>query len=556
MLKRFVLAVGTLTALSGIARASLVDGNADVVLGQSTFGTNGINSPDIENGVNNPLGVAADPTTGRVYVADSKNNRILWWNSTSSLRNGQAANGVLGQADFSSVDPNRGGATGANTFHGPTTLTVDGSGNLWVADTYNYRVLRFPAPVSTGTIADVALGKGNLSDGGITASATSGSLGLPFGVTVDGSGRVWVADTVYHRVLRFSPPFAPGTNNADIVLGQANFTSGSPDRGGTVGPDTLNTPQAVTMDRAGHVWVADSSNGRVLRYSVPITTGMPADFVLGQPNFTSGNIISASDHSVPGVDDVKVDGAGNVWVADGMNSRVLRFPAPFSTGKADILLGQADFLSGGINGTGTVGQNTFYLPFGLALDNLGLWVADTRNSRLLHYDAFRLVSVIARGGVTHLTLTGSGFLSPAQVTLGRSGESNIVATNVVVVSPTQITCDVDLMEKRPGLWNVTVTASGFVFSLPNGFGIEPGVKAAPSPYNPMKDAGLNFLGLSGASEVKIFTMTGELVKDLSGTGSITWDGKDSHGSVVASGVYLAKIKDDSGTKKIKFAVQK
>jgi len=101
-------------------------------------------------------------------------------------------------------------------------------------------------------------------------------------MAVDAAGALYVADDIDNRVLRYSPPFATGMS-ADLALGQADFVSG-----GAASPPTaasLNVPYGVAVDSTGAVFVADFSNGRVLRYRAPFSTGMSADMVLGQAGF-------------------------------------------------------------------------------------------------------------------------------------------------------------------------------------------------------------------------------------------------------------------------------
>jgi hypothetical protein len=150
---------------------------------------------------------------------------------------------------------------------------------------------------------------------------------------VDAAGRLWVADTLNNRVLRFDDAAAkPNGAPADGVLGQPDFVS----RDAATGSG-LNAPFGVEADSAGRVWVADHSNNRVLRFD-----GAVADIVLGQPDFSSGNATtSATGMLFPRA--TAVDSAG-LWVADG--PRVLRFeraaahaitwanPAPISYGTA------------------------------------------------------------------------------------------------------------------------------------------------------------------------------------------------------------------------------
>src|SRR3989339_947040 len=128
--------------------AGMANGRANVVLGQLDFDHNCVNIVD-GNEVVYPYAIYADDAGDRLFVADTSNHRVLWWDDISSFYNGKSADGVLGQADFLHGKSNRGSAVAAeNSFSGPCGVCVDISGNVWVADYSNHRVLRFSGAVS------------------------------------------------------------------------------------------------------------------------------------------------------------------------------------------------------------------------------------------------------------------------------------------------------------------------------------------------------------------------------------------------------------------------
>ncbi|GAC1365188.1 MAG: hypothetical protein NVSMB42_25060 [Herpetosiphon sp.] len=211
---------------------------------------------------------------------------------------------------------------------------------------------------------------------------------------VDHSGNLFVADSFGHRVLRFSAPLKTG-QAADLVLGQANFTNRVVNRGNDApSAATLSNPTDVTVDRSGNLFVADSSNHRVLRYTMPFSNGQDADLVLGQTNFTSGQ--ANRGNSTPSAatlfdpDGVAFDRSGNLFVAEYYNHRVIRYSVPSQNGQnADLVLGQPDFISRQINrGSTTPSAATLRFPLKVAFDNSGnLFVVDSGNQRVLEYDA-------------------------------------------------------------------------------------------------------------------------------------------------------------------------
>ncbi|MGB5873871.1 MAG: hypothetical protein WBH56_09100, partial [Bacteroidota bacterium] len=145
----FVLAVAP-------AAAQWVNGQqADLVLGQSTFTTNV--SGLAADSLNFPTGLAIDPTTGKLFVADIANHRVLRWPSVAALVSGSPAEAVFGQPDLESSVRQ----TTRDGMSFPTDVTVDAEGRLYVADAINNRVLRFDSASykPTGANADGVLGQ-------------------------------------------------------------------------------------------------------------------------------------------------------------------------------------------------------------------------------------------------------------------------------------------------------------------------------------------------------------------------------------------------------------
>ena len=143
-----------------------------------------------------------------------------------------------------------------------------------------------------------------------------------------------------------------------------------------VGAAALHAPQGVAVDGAGHLYVADTLNHRVLGWEsvASFQNGAPATLVLGQQNFqqTVPNGIGVKGLNSPG--SLAVDPTtGNLYVADVGNNRVVRFPAPFanqSSVEPNAVYGQPDFTKRGAN-TGGIGNKTMNVPRAVACDSHG-----------------------------------------------------------------------------------------------------------------------------------------------------------------------------------------
>lgn len=376
------------------------------------------NGPNVVEGreMSTPLGIALDTSVSPpiLYVADSGNNRVLGFQYSSQLTPGAYADVILGQTDrFSNLagGPATTRSTGLNS---PTAVAVDSSGNVYVADTGNNRILRFPKPSLQPNAAeefpDLFLGQPSFSgrtanNGGISAKTLSlqvTSSGVyRSGLAFDPAGNLWVADTGNNRVLSYpAAALKAGTNNAaaTLVIGQNDFISSTP---GTtaMSKSALANPQGIAFDTAGRLLVADSLS-RVLVYAPAIAAnGTLATRILGVD--VSGANIQATQIRV--FHPLGVTGAGaGVIVADSFNSRVLLFPTvdqwsaestQFSP-SAIAVVGQASYILSQANqGNGDASASSFNIPADVAASASELYVCDWQNSRIL-------VFPLSAGGVT------------------------------------------------------------------------------------------------------------------------------------------------------------
>ncbi|WP_040911394.1 NHL repeat-containing protein [Leptospira broomii] len=196
----------------------------------------------------------------------------------------------------------------------------------------------------------------------------------PQAVAVDSAGGIWVADYLNHRILHFPSGVATG-GSADIVIGTSGVSG--------VSTTLLYSPRGVAVEASGGLWVADSGNNRILHFSTPLTNGKAADLVLGQTSFTSGGTTSATVSTLANPNSVTVDSGGGIWVSDTSYHRTLHFASPFANDmNADTVLGQSTFGSS----TPSTSQSGLWAPTGLSMDaNGGLWVADYGNRRAIHF---------------------------------------------------------------------------------------------------------------------------------------------------------------------------
>lgn len=346
---------------------------ASFVIGQTGFGLNA--SSVTATGLNQPWGVVIDPVTGKVFVSDVINNRVLRYPSAAAMTNGAAAEAVLGQPNFTQ---NINGLS-ATTLWQPVGMAMDAAGNLWVADERNNRVLRYAnaATIASGSAASTVLGQANFTSDNFPLE-TASSMYEPFSVFCIGT-TLWVADCGTDRVLRFenAASLANGAA-ASAVFGQPGFTTNTPNTNAS----GLSAPMQIYVDGADNLWVADFVNNRVMMFPNAATAANneAATLVLGQPDFNS-NAAGSTATTFNNPVGVYGDGDGNIYVSDYGNNRILIFAnaASLSNGAAaTYVLGQTNFTSTGTGDNANQLNNPTFLFVGTSL-----LAADATNNRIM-----------------------------------------------------------------------------------------------------------------------------------------------------------------------------
>ena len=361
-------------------------------LGQLDLRQNAINMVGAAT-LNSPSGVAVD-SSGHLYVADTLNHRVLGWENVASFQNGAPAVLVLGQQNFQQTVPNGIGSKGLNS---PDSLAVDPTtGNLYVADAGNNRVVRFPHPFATPTNVDpdTVYGQPDFTKRGAnTGGISNKTMNIPRAVACDSHGDLWVSDAGNNRVLRFPAAVLNATDPAaDLILGQPNATVGKVNRGGAVSASGFDAPWGLAFDAKDNLYVADFLNARVLEFSAPVTSASTAANVFGQALFTTRTVPpTPTSSSLAGPVGVAVDVAGELFVSVPGDNRVLVFPPGAVSGAAATrVIGQPDFSTNTID-TGAFPESSatsLAIVEGIAVDSQGdLLAADTGNNRVLFFAA-------------------------------------------------------------------------------------------------------------------------------------------------------------------------
>jgi hypothetical protein len=224
-----------------------------------------------------------------------------------------------------------------------------------------------------------------------------------YGNPVYGAGKLFVPDYGNNRVLVFNS--VPTSNNAgaDYVIGQPDLTSNTAGTSSTV----IHGPESVSTNGT-KLMLVDYNNNRILIYNtIPTASGAAADVVVGQTDFTSGGSgLSASQINGPESAFITED---KLLIADSVNNRVLIFNSiPTTNGaSADIVLGQTDFTS---NGSGT-SATTLNNPTDVWSDGTRVIVSDAGNNRILIWNSFPTSNAQAADvvvGQTNFTSSSNG----------------------------------------------------------------------------------------------------------------------------------------------------
>jgi uncharacterized protein (TIGR03437 family) len=336
-------------------------GHATLVLGQPDFSTTTENLAATPTTLRLPTGVASDGV--HLAVADTNHNRVLIWNRIPTS-NDAPADVVVGQPNFTSTSL-PGNTPNAKSMRGPQGVWIQ-NGRLYVADTQNNRVLIFfRIPTTNGAAADVVLGQPNMTtfvEPDLTQqknNVTANQLLSPVSVTSDGI-HVFVTDLGYNRVLIWNSTPSSNGAAADLAIGQPDLVSSIANNAFSTDPnDTSNkqTPVLCTVSNgtdsnnnptypgtcnatlsfprfalaAGNrLFIADGGNDRVLVFnSIPFQNGASADVVIGQ---IGGLVNQASDaaDSLRTPMSLAWDGT-NLYVSDAYNRRITVYSMGEST---------------------------------------------------------------------------------------------------------------------------------------------------------------------------------------------------------------------------------
>jgi formylglycine-generating enzyme required for sulfatase activity len=287
--------------------------------------------------------------SGNVYVADTGNHRIRKISPSTDVTT-LAGGAVPNNSDYPDGQGN------LASFLVPYSIAMDENGNVYVADQQNNRIRKITQNGNVTTLA------GSRSVGYADGRGNSASFYYPSGVAADDSGSFYVSDTENHVIRKI-------TQNGDVTTLAGSGIAGFADGQGTSA--SFSYPCGVAIDRSGNLYVADVKNHRIRKITQngDVTTLAGS----GVAGFADSQGTSASFDNPTGV---TVDNSGNLYVADKDNHRIRKITP---NGTVSTLAGSG--IAGFVDKEGTLARFSF--PTGLAMDESGnLYVADRGNNRI------------------------------------------------------------------------------------------------------------------------------------------------------------------------------
>src|SRR5271170_218063 len=222
-------------------------GNITTIAGTGTQGFSGDAGPATAATFDSPQGLALD-ASNNLYIADTHNHRIRELNlATGTLIT------IAGSTPGFSGDA--GPATSAQ-LDLPTALALDAAGNLYIADTGNHRVRKLT--LATDVITTIG-GTGTQGFSGDNGLATSASIDSPTGLAVDAAGNLYLADTHNHLIRKITS--STGTITTIAGNGSPGFSGDT----AAATSATLALPHGLSLDATGNLYLADTENHRIRR---------------------------------------------------------------------------------------------------------------------------------------------------------------------------------------------------------------------------------------------------------------------------------------------------
>ncbi|MBW1781774.1 MAG: SMP-30/gluconolactonase/LRE family protein [Deltaproteobacteria bacterium] len=323
--------------------------------GTGASGYSGDGGPAIEADLNEPFGLAVDPS-GSIYIADRYNDRIRKVDGDGVITT-VAGNGSWGYSGD-------GGLAIDASLNFPNDVAAGPDGSFYFADTLNHCIRK----VNREGIITTVAGNGTPGYSGDGGPASDAQLYEPIGVTVDASGNIFIAELGNHCIRMVD-------SSGIIITVAGNGTPGFSGDGGSAHEAQLQYPSGVAVDTNGNIYIADCSNHRIRKVD---RTGIITTVAGTGTGGYNGDGIAAVEARLSYPYGISVDSAGALYISDTYNHRVRKVDMK---GIISTVAGQG---TPGYEGDGEpAGSALLNYPIRTAFDGSGrLIIADTTNKRI------------------------------------------------------------------------------------------------------------------------------------------------------------------------------
>jgi gliding motility-associated-like protein len=451
----------------------------------------------------------ATDASGNIYAADYTAN-VIRKITPAGVATTFAGSGTAGNAN---------GTGTAATFNKPAGVVVDAAGNVYISDSGNNLVRKItPAGVVTTFAGSGVAGNTN-------GTGTAARFNNPHGLTIDGSGNIYVADFAGNDIRKITPAAVVTTFAGSGTAGSAN---------GTGIAATFSGPSGLSADGSGNIYVADYTNNLIRKITpAAVVTTFAGSGTAGSTDGTGTGASFKSPYAIT------TDGAGNVYVAEASNKiRVLTPGAVVTT-----LAGSGT--AGSTNGTGTAA--TFNDPRGVTYDGTNLYVAD--------YAGHQIRKVILTGYTISPALPGGlSFNATTGIITGTPAAAK-ASTNYTVTA-------YNTSGSGTATINITINAMGGMAMAQPEVPAEEPIASAPAVkqgISPNGDGINDVLVIDNIEKypnntLQVMNRSGQLVYQVKGydNRSKVFDGQSNiNGKLQPAGTYFYSLeyKDGSETKR-------
>ena len=403
----YTLSGSSVTAVVTVNASLTVPGIITTIIGSTTSGYSGDGGPASAARFNTISGIAYD-ASGNTYISDRNNSVIRKINSSGIIS-------TIGGTGTSGYSGDGGAATSANIYN-PEGIAVDGSGNVYFADSYNSRIRKIS---SSGIISTVA-GNGSSGYGGDGIAATSCALATPFDVRVDASGNLYIADYANSRIRKVNP-------SGILTTIAGNGTFGPTGDGGPATAATFGFPRHITFDPAGNLYIVDQHSDMVRK----INTSGIISTVAGTTSGSLSDGIPATNAQLSYAYGVTTDPSGNIVVCEFIPGSVR------SVNSSGII---STIAGGGSLGDGNPATAASVSPYNVFTDPSGnIIILDGNRVRKIS-TASAIISgtaTVCTGSTSTYTTAATGGTwssSSANATIGSTGIVTGVSAGTAIIS--------------------------------------------------------------------------------------------------------------------------